>query len=562
MPLAAGDRLGPYEVLAALGAGGMGEVYRARDSKLGRDVALKILPTAFASDPDRLMRFEREARTLAALNHPHIAQVYGFEQGQSSPGQPAVRALVMELAEGEDLSALIARGPIPIDDALAMARQLADALEAAHELGIVHRDLKPANIKVRADGSVKVLDFGLAKALAGSAGSAGAAGSAGSENLANSPTITSPMMTAHGVILGTAAYMSPEQARGKPVDRRADLWAFGCVLYEMLAGRRAFKGSTPTDVIAQIVTAEPDWSALPPRLPDGVTRVVRRCLEKNPQRRLRDAGDAKFDLDEGHVSTAPARSTTARRWWFAAAVVAIVSAVAAASIGVALGRRVVAPAAAPVTRTTILLPPGERFESGRRAVAISRDGTQIVYSTHEGLYHRRLDAFESRLIPGTATVINPAFSPDGSHVATWSLQGLRSIDPLTGSSTPLRIPPGNNGGILGSMSWDEYGLMVTQGAAGVFLFSPEATDAHRIIELRPGEAVSAAQMLPGGMHVLMTLLAPAPGRPGAATARIVVQALQSDSRITIAESGNDGRYLPSGTSSMPPTEGCTPSAST
>src|SRR5213593_3685539 len=252
MTLSTGARLGVYEVVAPIGAGGMGEVYRARDTKLNRDVAIKVLPVAFASDAERLARFTREAQTLAALNHPNIAHIHGLEESAG------LRALVMELVDGDDLSVLIARGPMPLADALPIARQIADALEAAHEQGIIHRDLKPANIKVRADGTVKVLDFGLAKALAEDGSGS---------NLSMSPTITSPAMTGRGVILGTAAYMSPEQARGKAVDNRSDIWAFGCVLYEMLTGKRAFEGEDVTDTLAAVLRGEPDWAAIPPDVP-------------------------------------------------------------------------------------------------------------------------------------------------------------------------------------------------------------------------------------------------------------------------------------------------------
>jgi serine/threonine-protein kinase len=262
MALAAGSRLGSFEIVAALGAGGMGEVYRARDRKLQRDVALKILPDLFAGDPDRLARFEREARTLASLNHANIAAVYGIED----------RAIVMELVEGEDLSAILARGAVPVPEAVAIARQIADALEAAHEQGIVHRDLKPANVKVREDGTVKVLDFGLAKALAPEG--AGAAADA-----ANSPTLTA-QATGAGVILGTAGYMAPEQARGKAADRRADVWAFGVVLYEMLTGRRAFQGEEVSDVLASVLKDTPPLDALPPDTPSSIRRLLRRCRSR------------------------------------------------------------------------------------------------------------------------------------------------------------------------------------------------------------------------------------------------------------------------------------------
>ena len=276
--VAIGKRIGPYEVLAKLGEGGMGAVYRARDTKLGRDVAIKILPETFASDAERLARFEREARTLASLNHPHIEQIYGVE------GQ----ALILELVEGDDLSDVIARGALPVGDALAIAAQIALALEGAHEAGVIHRDLKPANIKVRADGTVKVLDFGLAKLRSDEE----ASGTSGIS------TVTSPAITGLGVILGTASYMSPEQARGRHVDRRSDLWAFGVVLFEMLSGRRMFGGDTITDVIAAVVTREPDWSTLPSATPLAIRRLLTRCLQKDPARRLRDAADARLEIEE------------------------------------------------------------------------------------------------------------------------------------------------------------------------------------------------------------------------------------------------------------------------
>ena len=262
----------------------MGQVYRARDTKLNRDVALKILPDSFADDPDRLARFTREAQTLASLNHPNIAHIHGLEESGGG------RALIMELVEGEDLSAHIARGAIPIDEALPIAKQIAEALEAAHEQGIIHRDLKPANVKVRADGTVKVLDFGLAKAME-------PVGSA--PKMSQSPTITTPaMMTGVGVILGTAPYMSPEQARGKTVDRRTDIWSFGCVLYQMLTGRSAFEGETVSDTIVAILEREPDWNVLPAATPPAVRRLLQRCLENNPRRRLHDAADVRIEIED------------------------------------------------------------------------------------------------------------------------------------------------------------------------------------------------------------------------------------------------------------------------
>jgi serine/threonine protein kinase len=270
----------------------MGEVYRARDTKLDRDVALKILPESFASDPDRLMRFEREAKTLASLNHPSIAAIYGLENNPAEAGLH-IRALVMELVEGEDLSARIARGPIPLGEALPIAKQIAEALEAAHEQGIIHRDLKPANIKIRPDATVKVLDFGLAKAIDPGSG-IGDPGSA---------TITSPAMTMRGVILGTAAYMSPEQAKGKPVDRRADIWAFGCVLFEMLTGAPAFAGDSVSDVLAEVIKSEPGWSALPAYTPPAIRRLLRRCLAKDLKQRIGDAATARLEIADALTGT-------------------------------------------------------------------------------------------------------------------------------------------------------------------------------------------------------------------------------------------------------------------
>ena len=282
MSLAPGTRLGPYEITGQIGAGGMGEVYRATDTKLKRQVAIKILPPSLAADHDRRARFQREAEVLASLNHPNIAAIHGLEEGGG------ITALVMELVDGDDLSQRIARGAIPIDEALPIAQQIAEALEAAHEQGIVHRDLKPANVKVRPDGIVKVLDFGLAKALDPVAAS--------STDATASPTITSPaMMTRVGVMLGTAAYMSPEQAKGRAADKRSDVWSFGCVLYEMLTGKRAFEGEDVSDTLGLILTRAPDWTKLPANTPSSIRTLVRRCLEKDRKRRLADIDDRLAD---------------------------------------------------------------------------------------------------------------------------------------------------------------------------------------------------------------------------------------------------------------------------
>ena len=322
MALEPGTRLGPYEIHSAIGAGGMGEVYRARDTKLARDVALKVLPAQFAIDPDRLARFKREAQVLASLNHPNIASIHGFEEADHT------HALVLELVDGPTLADRITQGPIPIDEALPIARQIAEAFEAAHEQGIIHRDLKPANIKVRLDGTVKVLDFGLAKLIESNGPPQGgpyvpgdrsvrlpwpAKSPGGQPDLTASPTITTPAMTMAGVILGTAAYMSPEQAKGRTADKRSDIWAFGCVLFEMLMGRRAFEGEDVSDTLAAVLRAEPDWNALPTDTPERIRALLRRCLRRDSQQRLPHIAVARYEIDEASTES-PAAPSSARYW--------------------------------------------------------------------------------------------------------------------------------------------------------------------------------------------------------------------------------------------------------
>jgi eukaryotic-like serine/threonine-protein kinase len=396
MSLSAGTRIGPYEVTGSLGAGGMGEVYRARDTKLDRGVALKILPPSFANDPDRLMRFEREAKTLAALNHPCIAQIYGLEQsGQAS-------TLVMELVEGEDLAQRLARGPVPLDEALPIARQIAEALEAAHEAGIVHRDLKPANIKVRPDCTVKVLDFGLAKTSNRGSG----IGEQGSGGVASSPTITSPAATMHGTILGTAAYMSPEQAKGKPVDRRADIWAFGCVVYEMLTGQRAFEAEDVTDTIAAVVTKEPDWTRLPASTPASVERLLRRCLQKQIANRLPHIGVARIELaDPGTDEIMTPLSSPARPRVGHLATAALAGISAAAVVAWLVWP---SPSTDAAPAPMQLAVPGLDPESGSNGVLLSPNGRYLVTRGSAGasVLHA-LDGSPSRPLDGTALCWSP-----------------------------------------------------------------------------------------------------------------------------------------------------------
>ena len=437
MPLAAGDRLGPYQIVAPLGVGGMGEVYRARDAKLGRDVAIKILPEAFTKDAERLARFEREARVLASLNHPNIGTIFGMEHG----------ALILELIEGQELGQHIRpEHGLPLAEALAIARQIADALDAAHERGIVHRDLKPANIRITPEGVVKVLDFGLAKP----------AGDA-SPDLSHSPTVMGP--TESGVVLGTARYMSPEQARGKAVDKRTDIWAFGCVLYELLTGRRAFEGETTSDVIAAVIEREPTLDVLPASTPPSLRRLLQRCFEKDPKRRLRDIGDARRDLDE--IDTVPPATSTSRAWlgWAVAALFAIVAMV----LGLRTMRDAEVPVAEPgVERLTrdsgVTDSPSLSADGGLLAYAsnrsgrgdfdiwvqqtaggspipitddladdvdpdLSSDGSRVVFRSER----RGGGAFMAPALGGPARLVapearRPRFSPDGRSIAFWTGQ--------------------------------------------------------------------------------------------------------------------------------------------
>jgi serine/threonine protein kinase/Tol biopolymer transport system component len=432
MSIPPGTRVGPYEVTGKIGEGGMGEVYRARDHRLQRDVALKVLPAALSQDPDRLARFAREARTLAALSHPNIAIIYGLEEDGER------RALAMELVEGVTLADRVAHGPLPMDDAIHVALQIAEGLEAAHEQGIIHRDLKPANVKIRPDGTVKVLDFGLAKALL-------PADVVSAETLHTHAATTAPVTTA-GMILGTAAYMSPEQARGRTIDTRADIWAFGCVLYEMLTGRHAFAGETTTDVLAAILNSEPDWSALPPAVPSSVHRLLRRCLEKIPKNRLRDIGDARLELRS--ISTSdpvppPAgRETGVRRGllWFAAG-----AAVAATILSIYVrptGSREPSTTSQPA-RLVVALPQGVTLAlRPGSTVALAPDGRTLAFTARKEngpvqLYLRSLDRYESVALPGTDDAYHPFFSPDGRWVGFFAGGKLKKV--LVAGGAPVSV---------------------------------------------------------------------------------------------------------------------------
>ncbi|MGE5243870.1 MAG: protein kinase domain-containing protein [Betaproteobacteria bacterium] len=525
MSLSSGTRLGPYEILIPIGAGGMGEVYRARDTKLNRDVALKVMQDFAADGQERVARFQREAMVLASLNHPHIAQVFGFEDSDG------VHALVMELVEGPTLADRIARGPVPVSEALPIARQIAEALEAAHEKGIVHRDLKPANVKVRDDGTVKVLDFGLAKALS-------PAGAGAVENATNSPTLTA-QATQLGVILGTAAYMAPEQAKGRAVDRRADIWAFGVVLFEMLTGERAFKGDDISDVIAAVLRQEIDWAALPSDVPPNVRRLLRRCLERDPKRRLRDIGDAFLDIDaplENEPAPAAAASPAARPtspWlpWLAAAIVA------AGSVTWVLVRT---PPAAPaiVTRAEFTT---SQFAG---AVAISHDGTRLAYSSlgtgmNPKLVLRSMDQFEGKTIPGSEGGAFPVFSPDGQWIAYESLGSpltIRKI-PVTGGSSITLC----EGAFFSGGAWGDDNTIVFSGTSGLMRVSAGGGTPEPLTRLDTARGETAhgrPQFLPDG-RVLFTIRS-------ANGSDIALLDLKTGTHRIVAKGGNNARYVASG----------------
>jgi len=492
--LSPGTRLGPYEILGVIGEGGMGQVYRARDPKLNREVAIKVLPDAFAADADRLARFTREAQTLAALNHPNIAAVYGFEG----------TALVMELVPGEDLSAHIARGPIAPADAVPLARQIADALETAHEQGIIHRDLKPANIKVRPDGTVKVLDFGLAKALTPDASGASA-------EAMNSPTLTN-RATQLGVILGTAAYMSPEQAKGKPVDRRADIWAFGVVLYEMLTGRRAFEGEDISTTLAAVLMKDPEWASLPPGTPRSLDTLVRRCLERDPKKRLRDIGEARVLLsDPQAISAAPPASVPAtialrppsRLPWLVAAGAAAVALVFAALW--ASGPRASSTTGDRI-EASIALPAGSSISGD---FALSPDGRKLVMSLFDNttgavaLALRSLDNGAAKPLPHSEGGEMPFWSPEGTQIAFFAEGKLKMIDLQGGPAQVICDAPTPRGG-----AWGANNTIVFAGSFRTPLekvaASPgsKASLISKLDESRKEKSHRWPAFLPGGTHVL------------------------------------------------------------
>jgi serine/threonine-protein kinase len=519
-----------YRITSKLGEGGMGEVWRATDTKLSRDVAIKVLPEAFAADPDRLARFTREAQVLASLNHPNIAAIYGVED----------RALVMELVDGATLAERIAQGPIPLEEALPIARQIADALEYAHEHGIIHRDLKPANIKITPEGRVKVLDFGLAKALSGETASS---------DPVNSPTLTIGATVA-GVILGTAAYMSPEQAKGKPADRRSDIWAFGVVLAEMLTGRSLYTGDTISEILASVLKEAPALDTLPDATPPAILRLIRRCLERDTRRRLQAIGEARFLLEEPaeavSISAAPHGRT--RLWQAAAAVLTVVS-----LASLALLWRATRPAGQPLVRFSVDLGPGAVPGSHFTAV-ISPDGRRIAYLVRKDhatlLATRLLDQAEATVLSGTEDADDAFFSADGQSIGFFAAGKMKKV-PAQGGAAATLVQINNAidtsySGIRGA-SWAEDGNIVAclnvrqlyrfpsaGGAAEPLPFQPESTG-H--------ESYRWPQVLPGGENVLISA-----GRGAGAwnEADIGVLSIKTGAWKPVLHGGSSGRYLSSG----------------
>ena len=539
MSLSPGTHLGSYEVLSLLGAGGMGEVYRARDTKLGRDVAIKVLPTAFASDVDRMARFQREAHVLASLNHPHIASIYGLEDSDTT------RALVMELVEGPTLQERIAQGALSIEEALPIAKQIAEALEYAHEHGIVHRDLKPANVKLTRDGAVKVLDFGLAKALSDDPLS---------PEVSNSPTL-SGVATRAGIILGTAAYMSPEQAKGKTADRRSDIWSFGVVLFEMLSGRRLYTGETAAETLASVLKTDPDWSALPPSIPPSVHRLLRHCLEKDPRRRIQAIGDARIAIEdalagreepvaaERVAATVPPRRLAP---WIVAALGGWAVAIAAL---LALWR--LAPQPTTPVRLSVELGADASLVlvtgSGTAAI-LSPDGKLLAFAAQKAagqrpqLYVRRLEQLAASPLSGTEGARNPFFSPDSQWLGFFAEGKLKKVAVTGGAAVTLCDSPENRGG-----TWSEDGTILFTPRIAAGLSRVSSAGGTPEVLTTPDQAAGDSsdrwpQALPGGKAVLFT------GGVGGdfEGASIVVQALPKGPRKVLQRGGYHGRYLRSG----------------
>ena len=540
MALTEGTKIGPYEVIGLIGQGGMGEVWQARDTKLDRDVALKVLPEAFTQDPDRLARFEREAKVLASLNHPNIGSIYGLEEAEG------IRALVLELVEGPTLADRIKQGPIPLDEALPIAKQIAEALEAAHEQGVIHRDLKPANIKVKADGTVKVLDFGLAKAFQPDPSD---------PKLSQSPTISlTAAATQMGMVIGTAAYMSPEQASGKTVDKRADVWAFGVVLYEMLTGTRPFVGDDVSKTLAHVIAIDPDWSTLPTVVPPVLGTFLRGCLEKNPKQRVQAIGDVRLAMEGAFETPASeAAEAVARRplhpWQRPVPALGIVvMAVLVTGLAVRALTRPEPPPAPGVMRLTIVPPdtaPLGVQSPNRSPIAISPDGTQVVYGGAGGLNLRPIDQLVGAPVRGGEGGIAPFVSPDGEWVGflhVTSFTTLQKVSTLGGPSVMVTESPTP---ILGA-SWGEDDQIIfgTVGA-GLFRVSGGGGDPEALTTIDGGQGETShawPSIIPGGEAVLFMISAGGP----LAIGQLAVLDLATTEVKRLGLAGGSPRYVSTG----------------
>jgi Tol biopolymer transport system component len=536
-----GKTLGPYQVVAKLGEGGMGQVFRATDTKLKRQVAIKILPPSLAADHERLARFQREAELLASLNHPHIAGIYGLEESDG------LSALVMELVDGEDLSQRIARGAIPIDEALPIARQIAEALEAAHEQGIIHRDLKPANVKVRADGTVKVLDFGLAKAMDPTVLS--------SSDAMDSPTITSPAMTLRGVILGTAAYMAPEQAKGKSVDKRADIWAFGVVLYEMLTGRRLFDAEDTTETLAAVLTRDVTMTTLPVAIPARLRSLLRDCLIRDPKQRLRDIGDARIALDriiagapDNAIAPAAAAATPVVPAWRRVLpwALAILTTIALAVVLFTWAPWRVAPAPAPRKLLALIGADASLPMDLGASATLSPDGTTLAFAAQQAgqtrLFVRKLDQLQAAALAGTEGAAGPFYSPDGKWIAFFAGGKLKKISETGGASIELCDAPNNRGGTWAD---DDTIIFTPVNGTNVKLMRVSASGGTPSVfgTLNEGAVTQRwPQALRGGKGVLYSEHSAINEWD---SANLVIAPLSGGTPKIVVRGGHYGRYVPS-----------------
>ena len=527
-----GKTLVHYQISSQLGKGGMGEVYLADDISLGRKVALKFLPETFAADPERMARFEREARLLASLNHPNIAAIYGLEQAEGK------RFIVMELVEGETLAQRLSKGPLPVDESLGICKQIAEGLEAAHEKGVIHRDLKPANVMITEGDKVKILDFGLAKALSDETQSV---------DSSHSPTLTEAM-TRPGVILGTAAYMSPEQAKGKSVDKRADIWAFGCILYECLTGKRPFEGETVTETLAAILRGEPDWQALPANVPPNIELVLRHTLERDMNKRFRDASDARVLVEAAASSSAIFQRDSISIWNSlrrALPIGALSLILVSAATGIMVWHVKPSTDTRSISRFSVSLPPGQGWWNQFPLLALSPDGTNLAYVAIQGgkrqIYLRRMDSFDVTPILGTEQAIGPFFSPDGQWLGFYISGKLMKVSVQGGNPLPLA----DAASYVTGASWGENGAIILAAAYGVKGLTQVPETGGSLNPVASNESGSAAlrwpHFLPGGRAILFTAY-----QRNVEDSRIMVRSLKTGEEKILVDGGTDGRYVPTG----------------